>query len=212
MTAKTIVLALAMGMSVGGCVSLGEAPPAPAIHDLRAAAAPQAGSGSADVIAIARPNAPQALSGLDIAWQREGRIAYLPDQVWTARAPEALQSLLIETLDLQGRVRAAVRLGEGPRADFDLRWELYAFQVVEDADGLTAVIVTTATLVRAPSRAVIAARRFEARAPLAERSASAAVAALRAVAREAAGEIAVWAADAAAAQADDQPSAASISK
>ncbi len=181
---------------LAGCVSiLPEPPPAPFVYPLRAAPqAPPQGAPAPLVLANGRPNTVQALAVLDVVWVRDGRVAYLERETWTARAPEALQTLLAETISAQDLVRAAIRVGEGPRADYEVRWDLFAFQIEESPDRIEARIEAAVRLVRSGGREVVAARAVSLSAPIAMRDASAAVSVLQSVAAQAASEIGVWAA------------------
>jgi ABC-type uncharacterized transport system auxiliary subunit len=207
---KSAAFLAVLSLSLGGCVSLlPQAPPAPRLFTIAPdqGLAPAAALGDV-VIAVARPNAPRSLSGRDIAWRRGAELAFIDNAAWDGSAPELLHSLLIDTLDRRAGARAIVRVADGSRADFEIRWELVRFEIEETDRVQSARIELTARLLGADARDVRATRRFVAQAPLADRSTSDAAEGLGAVARDAMAQIADWLDDAVPAQA----SAASSSR
>ncbi|KAF0177785.1 MAG: membrane integrity-associated transporter subunit PqiC [Hyphomonadaceae bacterium] len=218
MNMKLLAASLAATL-LSACVSiLPEAPPAPYIYTMRVGAVePSTAPAHPLVIIIGAPSAQRMTAGSDIVWRQGAEIAVMDRAAWDDAAPDLLQTMLTETLSRRGVFRAAVRGGAGARGDIDLRWDVLAFEVVEDG-GLEAVFSTTVRLVDARSRTIIDTRRFDTRAPIANRSAREAVAALERAAREACLQITEWAAEKAPAPlpppvvsgAPSQPSAASI--
>jgi ABC-type uncharacterized transport system auxiliary subunit len=203
--------------ALAACSIIPDPPPAPRIYPLRAeiAAPPANGAPATLVIGVPEPALSTTLSGSDIVWVRDGVLGFMERAAWPSRTPIALQALLVETIDGQKRVLSAVRSGEGPRADAELRWQVNDFQIEEGGGRLVARFSAEAKLMNGRSRTVFAARRFEVAQPLEQRSGGAAASALAKAARMAAGEIGSWAADAAianAATAPAQASAASSSK
>lgn len=195
MTAARWVAAFAGAVLVSGCVSLlPEPPPAPQIYPLRAAVTPTQGTAAPLVIAVGRPNAVQALAVLDVVWVRDGQIGYMERAVWSARMPEALQMLLAETISAQNLAAAAIRVGEGPRADYEVRWDVHAFQVEETAGRIEARLDVSARLMESGTRRIVSARPLRLAAPITDRSASVAVSALQRLAAEGAAELGQWAA------------------
>lgn len=183
-----------------GCVSiLPEPPPAAEIYPLRATVTPGDGPTAPLVLGVGRPNAVQALAVLDVVWMRDGRVAYLERATWAARMPEALQTLLAETISRQNLVAAAIRVGEGPRADYEIRWDIHAFQVEETPGRLEARFDASVRLMETGTRRVVASRPLSLSAPVPARTATAAVGALQALAAQGAAEIGLWAAQSAAA-------------
>jgi cholesterol transport system auxiliary component len=195
MTMRTTVAILA-AMWLGACVTvLPESPPAPYVYTMRVGdVKPTTAPARPQVVMVAAPVAQRATAGLDIVWRQGAEVAVMERTAWDDAAPDLLQTMLTETLSRRGAFRAAVRSGSGARADVDLRWDLLAFEVVEDR-GLEAVFSATVRLVDARSRTVIETRRFDTRAPIANRSGREAVAALEHAAREACLRIADWAAE-----------------
>lgn len=200
---------IALAALLGACVSvLPDPAPASIIYTLRAGeVARGAAPAKPIVMSVATPTAPRSLSGADIVWRQSDAISFMERAVWDGAAPDLLQSLLVDVMDRRDSFRAVVRAGAGVRSDLEVRWDLQAFEVVETGGTLEARIAMTAHLVELRSRAVIAESRFNAHAPISERSGRAAASALERVATEAAVQIADWASAVA-----PQPSAASTSR
>ena len=57
-------------------------------------------------------------------------LAYVEEASWQGRNLDLLQTLLVHTFDRGGKVRGAVRTGEGG-SNAEIRWDLIAFEVVE---------------------------------------------------------------------------------
>jgi cholesterol transport system auxiliary component len=218
MSMKSILAPLA-AILLSACVSLlPDPPPAPYIYTMRVGAVePSTTPAHPLVIVVGAPAAQRMTAGSDIVWRQGAEIAVMERTAWDDAAPDLLQTMLTETLSRRGAFRAAIRGGSGARGDVDLRWDLLAFEVVE-GDGIEAVFSATVRLVDARSRNVIDTRRFDTRAPIANRSGREAVAALERAARDACLQITDWAAEKAPAPlpppvvsgAPSQPSAASI--
>jgi len=209
MIVKPLTMAAA-ALCLAGCISLLPEPPPPsAIYSLRAGPVePLGGAPKPLVLAVAEPTAPRSVSGADIVWRRDSTIAFMEGAVWDGAAPDLLQAMLVDVMDRRGGVRAVVRAGGGVRADAEVRWDILAFEVVEDGSRLEARIETVAQLLTLRDRMVVAHARFDATAPISSRSGRAAAAALERVATEAAIKTADWAV----ATAQVQPSAASTSR
>jgi ABC-type uncharacterized transport system auxiliary subunit len=190
---RTIALAGAATLAAG-CSVLPEPPPAARIYPLRAAVEtgavmrPQA----ARVVSVAPPVMAAALSGAEIVWIKDGAIGFMERGVWPARAPDALQGLLMETLDRQGQVAAVVRAGDGARVDAEVRWSVEDFQIVEDAAGLNARFGADINLMESRSRRILASTRIDIAEPVGQRTAPQAAAALARAGQRGAVEIANW--------------------
>lgn len=213
--------ALALLAFLGACSIIPEPPPAPRIYPLRAAVQPSADAPAAMVIAVPEPTVSNVLAGEDIVWMRDGILGYMERGVWSSRTPIALQALVIETIDGQNLVMAAIRSGEGPRADAELRWQVTDFQVEERGDRLVARFGADLKLMNGRTRTVYAATRISEEAPIPQRSATAAARVLQTLAQRNAAKIGEWAANAAMieraqvqrpGEVDAQPKAASTSK
>lgn len=218
MKTKVILSAIA-ALALGGCISiLPDPPPAPYTYTMRAGPVePIAAAALPIVVSVGAPSMQRMAAGADIVWRTGPEVAVMEGVAWDNATPDLLQLLLAETLDRRGAFRAALRSGSGVRADLDVRWDVLAFEVVDDG-ALAAVFSANVRLVDARSRVVIDSRRFERRAPIASRSGRLATAALERAAQEASLQIADWAAEkapppassaSAPAEAPSQPSAAS---
>jgi ABC-type uncharacterized transport system auxiliary subunit len=189
---------LAPLLALGGCVTLlPPPPPAPRIFTLEAAdvAVPEAEARIDAVVAIAAPNGERSLLGVDMVWRTGDELAFVAQTQWSNRADAALQAMLIETLARQERFRAVGRVGEA-RADYEIRWDVLDFEIVQD--NMEARFVANVQVLALPGRRVIAQRIISAAAPVSDRSASDAAEALTRAAREGSARIGVFAAEAAA--------------
>lgn len=216
------LLACAVLTFAAGCSIIPDPPPAPRIYPLRAeqrAAAPTAPIPL--VIGVPEPAVSNVLAGDDIVWMRDGVLGYMERGAWSSRTPLALQALVVETIDAQDVVLGAIRSGEGPRADAELRWQVADFQIEESSEGLLARFTADVKLMNGRTREVVAATRITRSAPVPSRSGQVAATTLQTLARAGAVEIADWAAKSAivdrqqrqqALTAPPQPSAASTSK
>jgi ABC-type uncharacterized transport system auxiliary subunit len=186
--------------ALGGCVTLlPPPPPPPRLFVLEAGdVAPQQAERIAAVVAVAAPTGERALLGTDLAWRDGDELAFVAGSQWSARAEAALQSVLIETMLRQGRFGAVTRSGEG-RSDYELRWEVLDFQIVEAS--MQARLVANVQVLAMPGRRVIAQEIIEGEAPVSDRSASIAAEALARAARDGSARIGAFAANAAAAHA-----------
>ena len=185
----------AMAAALAGCVSvLPEPPPPPRIYQLTAgpatAVGPQALTASSVVVAVALPGGPRALMGSEIAWSTDGVLRYVAGAEWAGRAPDLLQAALAEAVDGSGLVRAGVRSGAGVRADYEIAWDVTAFQVEEEDGAITARFAAVARLVDARTRLLVAQTRVDETWPVAARSQAEATQALESATRDAVSRIA----------------------
>jgi cholesterol transport system auxiliary component len=84
---------------------------------------------------------------------------------WTERAPQMVQTLLVESFENTGKIVSVARQGVDLRADYVLKTELREFQA-EYSDNNKAPHVwvkLNAKLVHMPARTIIASQTFEAR-------------------------------------------------
>jgi ABC-type uncharacterized transport system auxiliary subunit len=186
--------------ALGGCVTLlPPAPPPPRLFVLEAGGvAREQAAPIAAVAAVAAPTGERALLGTDLAWRNGDELAFVAGSQWSARAEAALQSVLIETMVRQGRFNAVTRSGEG-RSDYELRWEVLDFQIVEAS--MQARLVANVQVLAMPGRRVIAQDIIVGEAAVSDRSASLAADALVRAARDGSARIGAFAANAAAAHA-----------
>jgi ABC-type uncharacterized transport system auxiliary subunit len=191
--AASLLIAASM---LGGCISLlPDPPPPPRTYVLEARdVAPSPGAPVDAVIAVAQPTGERTILGPDLIWRTGDTIAYVDQSQWSNRAADALQQVLTETLMSQGRVRSAVRSGEG-RADYQISWEVLDFEVREET--MTAQFRADIRVV-AQGREILASRIIAADAPVSSRSSSAASEALARAAREGSARIGEFAAGVAA--------------
>jgi ABC-type uncharacterized transport system auxiliary subunit len=204
---KRMVIAL-LAASAGACASvLPDPAPAPRIFPLRAAPepSPRQVNVAGPVISVAPPLMSTALSGQDIVWVRDGEIAYMERSVWASRAPDALQALLVETIDRQDIAAAGIAAGTGVRADSEVRWSVVDFQIEEDGQRLQARFRADVKLMDPRSRRIVASLFVDETEGLAERSASQAASALSRTAQRGANAVGAWAA-AQTPKADEPPS------
>lgn len=194
MTRAVLLLAPVL---LGGCISLlPEPPPPPRIFVLEAGDVARAQAGPVDaVVAVATPSGERSILGSELGWRTGDELAFVAQTQWSSRADTALQSLVVDTLVREQRFHAAVRSGEA-RADYEVRWEVLDFEV--DSVAMRARFVADVKLIDTRTRRIMAQNIISAEAPVADRSASVAAQALAAAARSGAGQISVFAADAAA--------------
>ena len=110
---------------------------------------------------------PQANAGIDttrITLQRAPlQIEYYARAQWSDRAPQMVQTLMIESFENSDRIIAVGRDVLGLRADFFLKTELREFQAEYFHPGQPRChIVIAARLVQMPRRAIIGSNNFEA--------------------------------------------------
>lgn len=190
------LIAASAALLLGGCISiLPDAPPPPNVYTLRVGdVQPAGGAPKPLVVTVSAPAAQRLASGSDIVWRTGAEMAVMDRVAWDDSAPDLLQMMLAETIDRRGAFKGVARGGSGVRGDIEVRWDVLAFEVVEDG-GLEAVFNATVRLVDSRSRAIVETKRFETRAPIASRSGKLAAAALEKAAREACLQIADWAAE-----------------
>ena len=110
--------------------------------------------------------APLVQAGLNttrIALQRSPtQFEYYARANWTDRAPDMVQTLVLESFENSGSIVAVGRDSVGLRADFVLKIELREFQAEYGTTGPPDIRVQiNAKLVRMPRRAIVASERFE---------------------------------------------------
>lgn len=91
-------------------------------------------------------------------------LAYFANASWTDRAPEMVQTLMVESFENSGAIVAVGRKAIGLRSDFDLKSELREFQAeYVDAEGAPLVRVRlNVKLIKQPRRSIVAFENFEA--------------------------------------------------
>lgn len=182
MIARRPVLAGLFGLLAGGCTEIlpGQGP-APNLYTLspknifggdlptvkwQLAVEEPIASGGIDTQRIALANHP-----LETQYFAEAR--------WTERAPQMVQTLMVESFENTGRIVAVGRQALSIRADYELKTDLREFQA-EYFDGAkvpTAHVRLNAKLVRHPRRDIVASQTFETKVPAASNDMLAIVAA-----------------------------------
>lgn len=113
---------------------------------------------------------PAAAAGLDslrIALQSSPyKLDYFAEVAWTDRAPQMVQTLIVESFENSGGIISVGRESIGLRANYVLKTELREFQAEYIENGLSAPpmvrVRMNAKLVEIPRRTIIAGNNFEA--------------------------------------------------
>lgn len=184
-------------LALGGCASLLPPPGAPPrLYRLTPASEFPSGLAAVRAQLLVDPlTASGALDTTRIVLSRSPTtIDYFADSAWTDRAPLMLQPLLVYSLENSGRFSAVARASLVLSADFILQSELRHFEARYDGNApIPEVLVQLhVKLVRMPSRAIIAQRTIEARAPAARNDVPDIVDAFDQAFRAAARQIVVW--------------------
>ncbi len=91
------------------------------------------------------------------------RVQYYARAGWSDRAPQMIQTLMIESFENSGRIVAVGRDSVALRADYILKSDLREFQADYIAGPKPRVHITIiARLVKMPRRAIIGSKKFEA--------------------------------------------------
>ncbi len=130
-----LLLAIAaMTAPVAGCITLLPKPgKPPAVVAMRAdPTVPRRDVKSPFTIGIGVPTMPAILLGNQIAVMRKDRtFAYVDGLRFSTSAPLSIQNVVLETFDLAGSTRAAVRAVTIARPDYELHFDVSDFQVTE---------------------------------------------------------------------------------
>lgn len=115
-------------------------------------------------LVVEEPTASSGLNTTRIARRSSPtELAYFAQAAWTDRAPQMVQTLMVESFENSGRIVAVGRKAIGLRSDFDLKSELREFQAEYDEQGLPLVRVRiNAKLIKQPRRQIVAFENFEA--------------------------------------------------
>lgn len=184
--------ALALLLAVSGCSVLPDNREELSIWTVDAVPAAPAGAPVAWQLAVDEPGAIEPLAGARIVLSpAAGEFGVYRGARWSERAPRMLQTLVLRALEDSGRIQGVGRANAGVRADYRLLLDLRAFHVDGGARG-TATVAFSARLLRWPEGAVVAARTFEAGAPVEGGGIAAVVAAFRAASAEAVPAAAEW--------------------
>jgi cholesterol transport system auxiliary component len=111
---------------------------------------------------------PVATSGLatpNIALMRNPiQLQYYADARWAERAPQMVQTLIVESFENSEKIVAVGRQAIGLRSDFNLKSDLREFQAEyrEGSTAPTAHVRINVKLIKQPRRQIIASQAFEA--------------------------------------------------
>jgi ABC-type uncharacterized transport system auxiliary subunit len=192
-----VVAALSTLMLVGGCIRLLPDPgKPPAVVAMRAdPGLARLPTTAPFTIGIGLPTLPAVMSGTQIAVLREdGTYAYIERLRLAAHAPLSIQNVILETFDRAGATRAAVRAVTIARPDYELHFDVSAFDVTEPEgrrDGI-ARIEATARLIEVYTGKPLAAQVFRATAPAERGRPAEAIRALEAATRILARDAMMW--------------------
>jgi cholesterol transport system auxiliary component len=110
-------------------------------------------------LVVETPTAPAGIDSTRIALQRTPyTVEYFADAGWTDRAPEMVQTLIVESLESTGKIVGVGMESIGIRPDYLLKTDLREFQAVYQ-DGNEAPLVhvrISVLLVRMPDRRIVA--------------------------------------------------------
>lgn len=91
------------------------------------------------------------------------RLNYFKGVRWTERAPEMVQTLLVESFENTGKIVSVGRQTLGLRSDYNLKTELREFQA--EFDGAATIptirVRLNAKIIKQPRRKIIASKNFE---------------------------------------------------
>jgi cholesterol transport system auxiliary component len=114
-------------------------------------------------LVVEEPTASGGLNTTRIALRSNPtELTYFAQAAWIDRAPEMVQTLLVESFENSGAIVAVGRKAIGLRSDFDLKSELREFQA--EYDGASAPVVRVrlnVKLIKQPRRQIVASENFE---------------------------------------------------
>ena len=185
-------MALAAGLSLAGCISFGEDPPA-SLLSLKPTAAIAPGAGvSGDIaegIAVIEPDASARLDVTRVPVQVDDTsVAYLKDAVWVEKPSRLFRSLLAETIRAKGNRLVIDGDDPGLTPKNQLRGTLREFGY----DARTMSVVVRYDAIRDVNGQAVMTRRFESVVPGVAAEAGPVGAALNRAANDVAGQVAEW--------------------
>jgi ABC-type uncharacterized transport system auxiliary subunit len=183
---RATLVVLALTLAAGGCISvgIGEADaPAQVQYRLEDRTPPPANAGTPvprSLVIVALPSAGVGDS-FSMAYSRAPQQRSLYQHAsWTDRPSVRIVQLMARRIDARGLFKSVTELGHGIRGDLVLN--VMVDELVHDTASARARVHVTAELIDRSNRMLVARRRFEAAAPVAqENSAAAADAMSRAV-------------------------------
>jgi cholesterol transport system auxiliary component len=115
-------------------------------------------------LVVENPATSGALSTQRIALTHDPvQIEYFGGARWTERAPQMVQTLLVESFENSNKIVAVGRQAIGLRSDFNLKSDLREFQAEYDVEGEPPMVRVrvNSKLIRQPKRQIVASRTFE---------------------------------------------------
>ena len=163
-TACRSLLAIAATALLPGCELPGSGDP-PQLYKATPKTTFESGLPAVDwQLVVDRPQASVGLNSQRIALQRTPvTLDYFAHANWTDTAPEMVQSLLIQSFESTGKIKAVSRESTQLRPDYALQSELRDFQAEYDAAGRPPLIRVrlNAKMVRMPERVIIGSNTVE---------------------------------------------------
>ena len=124
-------------------------------------------------LVVELPVAPSGLATPNIALTRDPiQLQYYADAKWAERAPQMVQTLIVESFENSEKIIAVGRQAIGLRSDFNLKSDLREFQAEyrQGSGAPVAHVRINAKLIKQPRRQIIASQAFEAKAAAASGS------------------------------------------
>ena len=150
--------------AVAGCTLPGGGEP-PQLYTLTPKSTFESGLPSVDwQLIVERPISSAGLNTQRIALQRTPvTLDYFAHADWTDTAPQLIQSLLIESFENTGRIKAVSRESTQLRPDYELQLELREFQAEYDKSGQPPLVRVrlNAKLIRMPDRSIVGGHTVE---------------------------------------------------
>ena len=115
-------------------------------------------------LVVETPTAPAGIDTTRIALQRSVyTLEYFAEAGWTDRAPEMIQTLLVESMESTGKIVGVGMESIGIRPDYLLKTDIREFQAIyPEAGDIPSVLVRiSALLVRMPERRIVASTSSE---------------------------------------------------
>ncbi len=164
---RPLAIGLALTVALGACAGMllpGQGPP-PDIYTLTPKTIFDSTLAAVDWQLIVQE--PQAAGGINttrIALSKNPiQIDYFASARWTERAPQMVQTLLVESFENSGKIVSVGRQAIGLRSDFNLLTDLREFQAeyFGGGPGPRVRVRLNAKIVKQPRRAIIASNTFE---------------------------------------------------
>jgi cholesterol transport system auxiliary component len=163
---KSQIIGLSLALGLTACTGMlpGQGPPAD-IYTLtpKSTFDPSLPSVSWQLV-VEEPHATGAIDTMRIALARSPtRIDYFAASRWSERAPEMVQTLLVESFENSRRIVSVGREAIGLRSDYNLRTDLREFQAeyYDLKAGPRIRVRLNAKIVKQPRRSIIASQNFE---------------------------------------------------